>query len=126
MKWFYGRKKVLLCLLVLFLTGAAFYRYATTPVNLHTATKTVDIPKGAIKEPTVIPGKYLYGYAQWVIIKDLTNKVLYYKTYENTAWRSIDLKKFDLAHGKAVMSMALAASGPLSIDVSGKLKPNEK
>ncbi|MCX5820964.1 MAG: endolytic transglycosylase MltG [Deltaproteobacteria bacterium] len=47
MKWFYGRKKVLLLLLFLFLTGAAFYRYATTPVNPLAAVRTVDIPKGA-------------------------------------------------------------------------------
>ena len=47
MRWFSGRKKVLLCLLVLFLTGAAFYRFATTPVNLHTAAGTVNIPKGS-------------------------------------------------------------------------------
>jgi UPF0755 protein len=47
MKWFYGRKKVLLLLLILFLTGAAFYRYATTPVNPLTAAATIDIPKGA-------------------------------------------------------------------------------
>jgi choloylglycine hydrolase len=74
---------------------------------------TVDIPKGAIKEPTALPGKYLYGYAQWVVIKDLTNKVLYYKTYENTAWRSVDLKQFDLAPGRAVRTLALAAEGEL-------------
>jgi UPF0755 protein len=47
MKSFYGRKKVLLLLLVLFLTGAAFYHYATTPVNPLTAAATIDIPKGA-------------------------------------------------------------------------------
>jgi len=47
MKWFYGRKKVLLCLLVLFLTGAAFYRYATTPVNHLTVARIVNIPKGS-------------------------------------------------------------------------------
>ena len=34
-------------LLVLFLTGAAFYRYATTPVNDITIARTVDIPKGS-------------------------------------------------------------------------------
>ena len=34
-------------LLVLFLTGAAFYRYATTPVNDITITRTVDIPQGS-------------------------------------------------------------------------------
>jgi len=41
------RKRVLLLLLVLFLTGAAFYRYATTPVNDSTLARTVDIPKGS-------------------------------------------------------------------------------
>jgi len=41
------RKRALLLLLVLFFTGAAFYRYATTPVNDITIAKTVDIPKGS-------------------------------------------------------------------------------
>jgi UPF0755 protein len=47
MKWFYGHKKVLLLLLILLSTGAAFYRYATTPVNPSAAAATIDIPKGA-------------------------------------------------------------------------------
>ena len=34
-------------LLVLFLVGAAFYRYATTPINDITIARTVDIPKGS-------------------------------------------------------------------------------
>ena len=42
-----GQKKALLLLLILFLTGAAFYRYATTPVNDTTIPRTVDIPKGS-------------------------------------------------------------------------------
>lgn len=41
------RKRALLLLLVLFLTGAAFYRYATTPVNDITIARTVDIPNGS-------------------------------------------------------------------------------
>jgi UPF0755 protein len=41
------RKRALLLLLVFFLTGAAFYRYATTPVNDVTIARTVDIPKGS-------------------------------------------------------------------------------
>jgi UPF0755 protein len=41
------RKGALLLLLVLFLTGAAFYRYATIPVNDITIARTVDIPKGS-------------------------------------------------------------------------------
>jgi len=41
------RRQALLLLLVLFVTGAAFYRYATTPVNDITIARTVDIPKGS-------------------------------------------------------------------------------
>lgn len=43
----YGQKKMLLCLLVLFLAGAAFCRYATTSVNPDAVTETVIIPKGS-------------------------------------------------------------------------------
>jgi UPF0755 protein len=47
MKRIYGQKKILLCLLFLFLTGAAFCRYATTSVNPDAVTETVIIPKGS-------------------------------------------------------------------------------
>jgi UPF0755 protein len=46
-KWFFGLKKVLLCLLILFLTGAAFSYYATTPVNHLAVARIVNIPKGS-------------------------------------------------------------------------------
>jgi UPF0755 protein len=47
-RWFHGRKSILpLLLLVLFLTGAVFYRYATTSVNLDAVAGTVNIPKGS-------------------------------------------------------------------------------
>lgn len=59
----------------------------------------VDIPKGAIKENPA-PFVTMEGYAQWVVIKDLTNLTLYYKTYENTAWKKVDLKEFNLAPGE--------------------------
>lgn len=81
----------------------------------------VDIPKGAIKEN---PALFitLEGYAQWVIIKDLTNLVLYYKTYENSVWKSIDLKKFDLAPGTPRKFIAIGDKQQNVIDVSGELK----
>ncbi|MFA5112889.1 MAG: choloylglycine hydrolase family protein [Candidatus Margulisiibacteriota bacterium] len=68
----------------------------------------VDIPKGAVKEPTEVPDVFLYGFAQWVVIKDLTNRVLYFKTYDNTAWKTVDLKKFNLAAGAPRQSFAIA------------------
>lgn len=81
----------------------------------------VDIPKGAIKESPA-PLVKMYGYAQWVIIKDLTNKVLYFKTYDNTAWKSVDLKKFDLKAGAARKSISIDAVQSGIADVSEQLK----
>ncbi|MFA7284054.1 MAG: choloylglycine hydrolase family protein [Candidatus Omnitrophota bacterium] len=81
----------------------------------------VDIPKGLIKENPE-PLVKLEGYAQWIVIKDLTNKVLYYKTYENTALKKVDLKKFDLAEGASGGSIAVDDKKQVVIDVSGELK----
>jgi hypothetical protein len=39
--------------------------------------------------------------------KDLTGLVLYYKTYENTALKKIDLTKFDLSKEGKEMSIVL-------------------
>lgn len=83
---------------------------------------TVDIPKGVIKEPTAVPFMDIYGIAQWALIKDLTDRVLYYKTYDNTAWRAVDLKKFDLRPGAPRKTLAVDALGPEVVDVSGNLK----
>lgn len=66
----------------------------------------VDIPKGAIKENPA-PFVTMEGYAQWVVIKDLANLTLYYKTYENTAWKKVDLRKFSLEPGAARKSIAI-------------------
>ena len=81
----------------------------------------VDIPRGAIKENPA-PLVYMEGYAQWVVIKDLTNLTLYYKTYENTAWKKVDLKEFNLAPGTAQKSLAIDDKQQKVIDVSGELK----
>ncbi len=81
----------------------------------------VDIPKGAIKENPAL-FVTLEGYAQWVVIKDLTNLVLYYRTYENTAWKKIDLKKFTLTPGTTKKSIAIEDKQQKVIDVTGELK----
>ena len=81
----------------------------------------VDIPKGAIKENPA-PFVRMEGYAQWVVIKDLTNLILYYKTYENTAWKKVDLKKFNLAPGAAQKSLVIDDKQQKIIDVSGEVK----
>ena len=64
----------------------------------------------------------IYGYAQWVVIKDLTDKVVYYKTYDDTAWKSVDIKKFDLSQPSSKRSIAMDDKQNTVIDVSGRLK----
>jgi choloylglycine hydrolase len=57
----------------------------------------VDIPLGAVRENATSTS--YSDYTQWVVIKDLTNKVLYFRTYDNLSLRSIDLKSIDLKAG---------------------------
>jgi len=95
---------------------------ASEAVNLaEHLLNIVDIPKGAIKESPA-PLVHLEGYAQWVVIKDLTNLTLYYKTYENTAWKKVDLKKFSLEPGAVQKSIAIDDKQQQVIDVSDGLE----
>ncbi len=70
---------------------------ATSAINLAEHTlNAVDIPKGSDR----LNSKTLEGdYTQWAVIKDLTHKILYYRSYEDLTLKLIDLKKLDLANG---------------------------
>jgi len=81
----------------------------------------VDIPKGVIEENPA-PLVHMQGYAQWAVIKDLTNRILYYKTYENTAWKMIDLKKFSLKPGSVQKSIVIDDKQQKFIDLTSELK----
>lgn len=65
----------------------------------------VDIPIGAVAQR--VPGKdgaaptLAYEQTQWATVHDLTNRLLYFRTYGNLAIRKVDLAKLDLA-GKAI------------------------
>jgi len=57
---------------------------------------TFDIPFGIISEKG--PDNKIYKEStQWVTFRDLTNKVLYFRTYDNFTLRKIDLNKIDLS-----------------------------
>jgi choloylglycine hydrolase len=101
---------------------------ALTPMNAEEAVNLsehllniVDIPKGVIKEHPA-PFVTIYGYAQWAIIKDMTNRVLYYKTYENTSWKAVDLKKFSLKLQASRKALAIDSVRIPASDVSGMFK----
>jgi len=109
-----------------FVRAVAFVHFADPVENASLGVNlaehilnTVDIPAGAIK------GKKLEfvkeDYTQWVVIKDLTNKVLYFRSYENLNLRSVDLKKISFAAG--TKSKSIPISGERNItDVTEMLQ----
>jgi choloylglycine hydrolase len=58
----------------------------------------VDVPYGTVK--CITNNKPTYDYTQWMAVYDLTNRRIYYRTYENHNYRYIDLKKLSFKEGK--------------------------
>ena len=52
---------------------------------------TVDIPLGEVRDP----GKETGDYTQWIVIKDLTQKVFYFRSYSDLVLKSVDMKKLN-------------------------------
>jgi choloylglycine hydrolase len=79
-----------------------------------------DIPLGVVRDGT---DPTHFEQTQWIVIKDLKNKILYYRTYENLTLRYIDLKKLDFSPHSPVRSFPMAA-GPHPIDMTANfIKP---
>jgi len=81
---------------------------------------TVDIPIGIIKGSAY--SNTSKDHSQWVVIKDLTNKHLYFRSYYNPTLRIIDLKKIDFSPQAKKISLAVESGAPVYIDVTDKLK----
>ncbi len=98
---------------------------AEEAVNLAVhVLNTVDIPIGTIRN--FEDGKVFHDYTQWIVAKDLTNKVLYYRTYDNMNLRAVELKKFDLGPEGKKFIMPIKTDVIGAIDVSSDLKPAER
>ena len=93
---------------------------AAAGVNLAAhILNAVDIPLGDIR-----PGDNTFkdsDYTMWIAIKDLKNQVVYFRTYENLALRSIDLKKLDMKPGAPKKALGIQGGSEV-VDVTGDLK----
>jgi choloylglycine hydrolase len=58
---------------------------------------------------------------QWSAFRDLTNRVYYYRTYDNFNLRKIDLKKLNFDADK-VKTIAMFADKELVIDITDRAK----
>jgi choloylglycine hydrolase len=110
-----------------FVRAATFMRLAEPTKNPDEAVvltqhilNTVDIPLGVIRENKKGLGLQEES-TQWIVIKDLKNKIFYFHTYEDLSLRSVDLKKLDLKRGAKVKSTPMKSGGHGIVDITDKL-----
>lgn len=66
----------------------------------------VDIPLGLAREPT--NGNYSNELTQWVVFKDLTHKMFYYRTYYDMSLHSISLASLNFEENAPRLKMPIA------------------
>jgi choloylglycine hydrolase len=93
---------------------------ATAPLGVNLMEhllNTFDIPVG-LSRGSASPSSF--EQTQWIVIKDLKNKKLYYRTYEDLTLRQIDLTKLDFTPSSKRPSLPMIdISEP--IDMTSKL-----
>ena len=89
---------------------------ATEAVNLaEHIMNNVDIPLGLSRDPE--NGQVLKELTQWVVFKDLTHGMLYYRTYENMSLHAVSLKKLDFSKNASALKMPIERN-PYTLDVT--------
>lgn len=104
-----------------FIRATAFTHYAKKPVNSKEGVNlaqhilnTVDIPKGDITN-----NGQTADYTQWAVVKDLTNKVFYFRSYDSLSLKSVDLKKINFNSQK---KRSISIDESAFTDVTNKLR----
>jgi len=72
----------------------------------------VDIPLGLVREAS--NGEATNETTQWVVFKDLGNKIFYYRTYGDLTLRAVSLSKLNFAPGAVRLKMPVAR--PQTVD----------
>ena len=91
---------------------------ASSNLNLcQHVINTFSIPFGIIVDKDANGNIISNESTQWVTFRDLTNRVFYFKTYENPTLRKIDLIKLDFS-GKGVTRIPMYGSQETIIDVT--------
>ncbi len=68
----------------------------------------VDLPAGYVR--SVNQGITATDITQWVVFKDISHKVFYYRTYSDLNLRSIKMKDIDFSENAKPLKMPLAAN----------------
>jgi choloylglycine hydrolase len=104
-----------------FIRATAFVHYAKKPVSAKEGVNlaqhilnTVDIPKGDITS-----NGQTADYTQWAVVKDLTNKVFYFRSYDSMSPKSVDLKKINFNSQK---KRSIPVDESSIVDVTNRLR----
>lgn len=65
----------------------------------------VDIPLGIAREPG--NGNITTEITQWIVFKDLTHKIFYYRTYDDLTLRAVSLDKINFAENAPRLNMSI-------------------
>lgn len=96
-------------------------RDAAGAVNLaEHVLNAVDIPVGVIKTKGPL-NKDLVDYTQWIVIKDLTNKLLYFRSYHDLTLKKVDMKKLNFNPGAKMKTIRIEDGSRNIMDLTGKL-----
>jgi len=94
---------------------------ASEAVNLaEHILNAVDIPMGVIKARG-LENKNMIDYTQWIVIKDLTNKVLYFRSYQDLALKKVDMKKLNFNRGAKMKAIRIESGMRKIPDMTEKL-----
>jgi choloylglycine hydrolase len=77
----------------------------------------VDIPLGLVREPS--NGSSTNETTQWVVFKDLTHKIVYYRTYGDMSLRAISFDKINFSENAPRLKMPMARTAQIQ-DVTGQ------
>jgi choloylglycine hydrolase len=109
-----------------FVKMAKLMQFADKPANAQSALNlaqhmmnNVDIPLGTVSG--VDHGQTVKDYTQWVVFKDLSNKKLYYRTYDNMTIRGVSMSSLDFSKNAPRLKMAIDVP-EFELDVSDSFK----
>lgn len=80
----------------------------------------VDIIRGVSRSIRQYGAKQveIYGITHWLIIKDLTSKIIYYRSYNDMTLRRLDLNTIDFSGSTIYSDISIDDLEPTIIDVS--------
>lgn len=102
-----------------FLSKVAFpVNNAVDALNLaEHIINNVDIPAGLAR--VLVNGKEFFETTQWVVFKDATHKMFYYRTYNDMTIRAVSMDKIDFSENAKRFKMPLLGN-PFIMDVTDK------